>query len=193
MEPTNSGSGEVHAHPDSQPDKGEGMSGKFDNPPYTPGERARAFTGRVHDRADDLLDAAEERVDHVRGRLSGGARSARERTENFFDSAEDALDRRTGLLDTARQSPLPALGIAFAVGFLLAGSGDPERHPSVAKTKNQIKGALMGGLSAAVSQQLRSFIEEQGGIGGLLASLGVPLSHGHEDDHVGFEDEPRRV
>jgi hypothetical protein len=189
MEPTNSG-GEVHSHLSSQPDKGEGMSGKFDTP-STAGERARAFAGRMHDRTDDLLDAAEERMDHVRGRLAGSARSARDRAEGFFDGAEEALDRRTGLLDTARQSPLPALGIAFAVGFLLAGSGDSERHPSVSKTKNQIKGAIMGGISAAVSQQLRSFIEEQGGIGGLLASLGVPLSHGRDDEYGDFEDESR--
>jgi ElaB/YqjD/DUF883 family membrane-anchored ribosome-binding protein len=192
MESTSSGSGEVHSHLSSQPDKGEGMSGKFDTP-ATPGERARAFAGRMRDRTDDFLDAAEERVDHVRGRVAGSARTARERTEGFFDSAEDALDQRSGVLDAARQSPLPALGVAFAVGFLLAGSGDPERHPSVSKTKNQIKGAIMGGISAAVSQQLRSFIEEQGGIGGLLASLGVPLSHGRDDDYAGFEDEPRRA
>lgn len=192
MEPTNTGSGDVHSHPSTQPDKGEAMSGKFDTH-APPRERARAFAGRVHDRTDDFLDAAEERVDHVRGRLAGGARNARDRTGEFFDNAEDALDRRTGLLDSARQSPLPALGIAFAIGFLLAGSGDPERHPSVSKTKNQIKGAIMGGISAAVSQQLRSFIEEQGGIGGLLASLGVPLSHGREDDYGGFDDEPEHA
>ena len=58
MEPTSSGSGEVHSHLSSQPDKGEGMSGKFDAPPGSAGERARAVAGRVHDRADDFLDAA---------------------------------------------------------------------------------------------------------------------------------------
>jgi hypothetical protein len=193
MESTTGGSGDMHSHLSSQPDKGEGMSGKFETASGTARERAREFAGRMHDRTDDLLDAAEERAGDMRERLSGSARSARDRASGFFDSAENALDRRSGLLDSARQSPLPALGIAFAIGFLLAGSGDPERHPSVSKTKNQIKGAIMGGISAAVSQQLRSFIEAQGGIGGLLASLGVPLSQPQEDDYATLADEPRRV
>ena len=67
---------------------------------------------------------------------------------------------------------------AEPVGFLLAGDRGEEmegRHPTAAKAKNQIKGAIMGGVSAAISQQLRSFIEEQGGIGALLSAIGVPL------------------
>ena len=104
-----------------------------------------------------------------------------------MDGAEEAIDR-TGLLSTARRSPLPALGIAFAVGFLLAGSSDEEGHPSVSKAKNQIKGAIMGGISAAVSQQLRTFIEEQGGIGGLLAGLGIGAPDRFEADDRDLPD-----
>ena len=47
MESTTGGSGEVHAHISSQPDKGEGMSGKFD----THGGGAKEFTRRVRERA----------------------------------------------------------------------------------------------------------------------------------------------
>lgn len=70
---------------------------------------------------------------------------------------------------------MAAVGVAFAVGFLLAGDGDEEeaRHPAMLRVKNQIKGAILGGISAAVSQQMRTFMEEQGGISGLLGALGV--------------------
>lgn len=173
MESSSSGTGEVHAHLSSQPDKGEGMSGKFEAPHAGRGERAREMADRIADGAWELRD----RADRFTSRVGGATRDARERVGGYLDSAEEAIDR-TGLLDTARRSPLPALGIAFAIGFMLAGSSDEEGHPSVAKARNQIKGAIMGGISAAISQQLRTFIEEQGGIGGMLGSLGI----GHPAD-----------
>lgn len=174
MESTTGGSGEVHAHISSQPDKGEGMSGKFD----THGGGAKEFTRRVRERAEDAFGSARDRSSDLRDRVGGAAHRARDRAEYFIDEAEETLDARTGVLRSARSNPLAALGIAFAVGFLLAGDRGEEmegRHPTAAKAKNQIKGAIMGGVSAAISQQLRSFIEEQGGIGALLSAIGVPL------------------
>ena len=46
-----------------------------------------------------------------------------------------------------------------------------------------------GGISAAISQQIRTFIEQQGGLGAVLASLGIPLG-GHEDHPSDLDDEP---
>lgn len=103
-------------------------------------------------------------------------RSLRDRTGAAFETVRD---RSSGVLgrvaDIAKENPMAAMGVAFAVGFLLAGDGDEEesRHPALLRVKNQIKGAILGGISAAVSQQLRTFIEEQGGIGGVLGALGV--------------------
>jgi ElaB/YqjD/DUF883 family membrane-anchored ribosome-binding protein len=178
MESQTGGSGEVHAHISAQPDKGEGMSGKFDDVPSggARGGSARDFSRKMRDRADDAIGSARERGADMRDRLGEAARRTRGRADHLLDETEDTLEQRTGLVSSARESPLAALGIAFAIGFLLAGDGDePEKHPSVAKAKNQIKGAIMGGFSAAISQQLRSFIEDQGGVGTLLAALGVPV------------------
>lgn len=173
MEPS-SGSAEVHAHLSAEPDKGDGMSGKFD-PPGGAAEYAR----RVRDRAEDMMGSARARTSEFRDRVGGAAGRARRGAEYFVDEAEDVLETRTGVLRAARGNPMTALGIAFAVGFLLAGDGEePERPTSLSKAKNQVKGAIMGGISAAISQQLRTFIEDQGGIGAILSSLGVPLPGG---------------
>jgi ElaB/YqjD/DUF883 family membrane-anchored ribosome-binding protein len=185
MEPTTGGSGEVHAHIASQPDKGEGMSGKFDRD-----STARDLGRRVRQGAEDAFDSMRDRSGDLRERVGGAAHRARDRAGQFFDEAEERIGDHSGVLTTARHNPLAALGIAFAVGFLLAGDSDePERHPSLAKAKNQVKGAIMGGISAAISQQLRTFIEEQGGIGTLLASLGVPVPGGRDQPYFTPDDE----
>lgn len=118
-------------------------------------------------------------------------RSLRDRTGAAFDSVRE---RSSGVLgrvgDIARENPMAAVGVAFAVGFLLAGDGDEEesRHPALLRVKNQIKGAILGGISAAVSQQLRTFIEEQGGIGGVLGALGVHAPGRDWGDGEGDDD-----
>lgn len=186
MEPT-SGSGEVHSHLASHPDKGEGMSGKFDAD-ESAGERIRDLGGRAREGADDFVHSTRDRASELRDRLGGAAQRARGRAGRLIDDAEETIDDKTGVLSSAREYPLAALGVAFGIGFVLAGSGDEERHPSMAKAKNQIKGAIMGGISAAISQQLRTFIEEQGGIGALLGALGAPVSRGTDDEYLAADD-----
>lgn len=191
MESTTGGSGDVHAHLSSQPDKGEGMSGKYDLHQSGP---AGTEEGRgLRDRAAGAYEAARERGGEMRGRIGNAAHRARDRAEDIFDDAEIAIEERTGALTTVRRNPVAALGIAFALGFLLAGDSEETevRHPTVAKAKNQIKGAIMGGISAALSQQLRTFIEEQGGIGTLLATLGVPVPGSHGQPYFTPDDELR--
>lgn len=176
MESSTGGSGDVHAHISAQPDKGEGMSGKFDSP-----EGAAEFTRRVRDRAEEAFDSARTRTGELRDRVGGAAHRARRQAEYLFDEAEDTLENRTGMLGIAQSRPVAALGIAFAIGFMLAGDNEePERPTSLSKARNQIKGAIMGGISAALSQQLRTFIEEQGGIGAILATMGVSLPGGRD-------------
>lgn len=106
------------------------------------------------------------------------------------DRSHDApSDNRA--LNAARHNPLAAVGIAFALGFALAvrGRDDEEdaRHPALSRARNQIKGAIIGGVSAAISQQLRSFIEDQGGLGALLAAAGIELPGGDGDDEDAYE------
>lgn len=176
MESSTGGSGDVHAHISAQPDKGEGMSGKFDSP-----ESAADFTRRMRDRAEEAFDGARARSGDLRDRVGGAANRARRQAGYLFDEAEDTLETRTGMLGAAQARPMAALGVAFAIGFLLAGDNEePERPTSLSKARNQIKGAIMGGISAALSQQLRTFIEDQGGIAAILSTLGVSLPGGRE-------------
>lgn len=187
MESSSSGSGDVHAHISSQPDKGVGMSGKFDLPHDDPEGEGES----IRDRAAEAFEGMQERGAELRDRLGDAAHRARRRTGRLFDAAEERLEERTGALRAVERNPLAALGIAFALGFLLAGDSDETetRRPALAKAKNQIKGAIMGGISAAISQQIRTFIEQQGGLGAVLASLGIPLG-GHEDHPSDLDDEP---
>lgn len=121
-------------------------------------------------------------------------RTLRGRTEAAFETVRD---RSSGVLgrvgDLAKEKPLAAVGVAFAVGFLLAGDGDEEesRHPALLRVKNQIKGAILGGISAAVSQQMRTFIEEQGGISGLMGALGIsaPGRDWEEEEDGGYDED----
>lgn len=161
-------------------------------------ERSRPGTGEVHAH----ISAQPAKGIGMSGKFESAdrdsaARSARDRAEDALDSARE---RSSGLLgrvtSLARDNPMAAVGVAFAVGFLLAGDGDEEesRHPALLRVKNQVKGAILGGISAAVSQQMRSFIKEQGGISGLLGTLGVHMPErgwgdGEADDYEEAYDE----
>lgn len=112
-----------------------------------------------------------------------GPARTREQPSGAFYEGEDVVDENKGPLNAARHHPLAALGIAFAIGFALGTRGDDDhdnRHPAVSRARNQIKGAIIGGVSAAISHQLRSFIEDQGGIGALLAAVGVDIPGGDQ-------------
>lgn len=131
--------------------------------------RVRDVAGQARDRLQGMAGDLPDRM----GNLTG---QARERAGEALDRAERVLEER-GILDKVRENPLPALGVAFGLGFLLAGSGDQvqgKRSTTLYKAKNQIKGAIMGGLSAAVAQEGRNLLgmaQGKGNAGGLLGAL----------------------
>lgn len=166
--PSTTGAGEVHAHLSNQPDKGEQDSGKFnlDEASATARDRAADIGGQAQEKAGELADRARGKAEQLRGRAGEMASQARNRAGELLDRAGDSLEERTGAVTRVQENPLAALGIAFGVGFLLAGSSDG--NGSFGKAKHQLKGALMGGISAAISQQIRSALEEQGGLENLV-------------------------
>jgi hypothetical protein len=131
---------------------------------------------RVRDAAGQARDRLQGMTGDVSGRLGDVTGQARERAGEALGRAEQMLEER-GILDKVRENPLPALGVAFGIGFLLAGSGDQvqgKRSTTLYKARNQLKGAIMGGLSAAVAQEGRNLLgmaQGKGSQGGLLGAL----------------------
>jgi ElaB/YqjD/DUF883 family membrane-anchored ribosome-binding protein len=172
------GLGEVHAHI-SQPDKGRGTSGGYTSGPGGAGNDLEAQASEAKDRATAMLDDAREQAADVAGRVKHRAEElrdsaqeavgdARERASKAVDRAERELEERTGIVTMIRDNPLPALGIALAAGYLLAGSRRDKRGRLMNMATGQLRGAIMGGLSAALMNELRDIVAQQGGT---LASL----------------------
>lgn len=168
---TGLGGGGVHSQIGVQPSKGEGMSGKYDaaSPATGTVEGAKERAGEMADQARDQVhhaaDEARDRLADAKGRAEELVGQARSRAGDLLEQAEDSAPVRM-----ARDNPLPALGIAFAAGFLLAGSSDTGGR--FGRAKQQIRGAVMGGVSAALAQEVRGMLGMQDGEGGgLLDSL----------------------
>jgi hypothetical protein len=113
------------------------------------GQRARSLAGDVADRASDLASRARERVGAV------------------ADRATEELEDR-GWLARMRDNPLPALGVAFAAGFLLAGGGRGGRGSRV---RGELRSAVTAGLSAGLAQGARAFLRNAGAEDGVINSL----------------------
>lgn len=133
------------------------------------------FADQATDRAREMADEARERAsdmaDEARDRASGMASEASRRLESVLGEAENRIEEQTGLISMARQYPLAAAGVAFSVGFLLAGSSRGDRGGMMNNAMGQIRSALIGGVTAALSQELRSMMDEQGGLGNLMETL----------------------
>jgi ElaB/YqjD/DUF883 family membrane-anchored ribosome-binding protein len=142
-------------------------------------------TGGVHEEIDVIytpdrevsgMEQAQDVMDQARQQAQDFASQAKDRMEDLGDRASDMASRAksrlegTGVMDTIRDHPLPALGAAFAVGYLLAGSRRHERG-AMGMMRRQVRSAVMGGITAALAHEARSMMGMQGGGGGMLGSL----------------------
>ncbi len=171
-----SGMGEVHSHL-SQPEKGAGMSGRpagagFGGSDPQGGaadaasdarDRASAIVADAKDSAEEALDTARHKANEIRHRAEETVDQARTKASEAIHRAEHELEERTGVISMIRDNPLPALGIAVAVGYLAAGSRSRKRGRVMNLATRQLRGAVMGGISAALAREFRSIVNEQGG------------------------------
>jgi uncharacterized protein YjbJ (UPF0337 family) len=163
------GSGEVHSglHSGGQRDEysgiafsgsasGQGESGVRDKVAGA----ARGAAGSVRDQAGNLGGKAGDAASGARDRLSG-----------LSERAGSLLEGR-GIVGRLQENPLPALGVAFAVGFLVAGGTNQSRPDSpAARARNELRNALMAGLSSGVAQGARGFLDTAGRPEGVANSM----------------------
>ncbi len=169
------GSAEVHSRVTHGGEAGIGGGSSSERPlgSGTQGGGGRGGTGggeqslaeRGMERAREMADQASEQARELGDRATETASRARHQAAAALDQAEDVLEERTGLISTIRQNPLPALGIAFGFGFMLAGSDSGSRRRKggsgrggMQRTMDQAKSAVMGAISAAAAQQIRSLL-----------------------------------
>jgi hypothetical protein len=129
-------------------ESGGGVGGRVRNVAETVRERAGNLGGPVRNLAGNLGDAA--------GTVRDRARSVSER-------ATGALEKR-GMLDRLRDNPLPVLGVAFALGFLLAARDEDDDYGESrrGRARNELRDALMAGVATGLAQGARGFLSQAG-------------------------------
>jgi hypothetical protein len=120
--------------------------------------------GRVREVAERVSGPVRNLAGNLGPSVTEAADTVRERARTVSDRAKETLERR-GMLDRLRDNPLPVLGVAFALGFLLAardedddGFGESRRG----QARSELRDALMAGLTAGLAQGARGFLSQAG-------------------------------
>jgi hypothetical protein len=71
--------------------------------------------------------------------------------------------------EQARRNPLAAAGVAFALGYLVAGRGSAATP--VGRARKRLRGAVLAGAAAAVAEEARALLESEEGIAGFLSTF----------------------
>jgi len=161
------GSAEVHTglHSGRSSDELSAL-GFAEGSPSTGGVRER-----VTDRARTMAHSVRETAGTLGSRAGEVAGQARERLGDLSERTNRALEQR-GLLGRLQENPLPALAVAFGIGFLLAGGGrGGNADTPTGRVRRELRSALMAGLTAGAAQATRGFLQSAGRPDGALSSI----------------------
>ncbi|HEX6042644.1 hypothetical protein [Longimicrobium sp.] len=122
---------------------------------------------RLRGVADAVRDRIPEGVRNLGAKAGGATSGVRERLSGVNDRTTGMLESR-GLLDRLRDNPLPVLGVAFALGFLLSGRDDDDdfEPTRASRARSELRSALMAGVTAGIAQGARGFLGEASTEGG---------------------------
>jgi ElaB/YqjD/DUF883 family membrane-anchored ribosome-binding protein len=136
-------------------------------------DEAESAASRAAGRAQELYEDAREGAEELTDRASEYASQARSRVNDALHRAEDQLEEQTGAISMIRQYPLAAAGLAFGVGFLMAGSSRSSRKRSgvVGRASGQLRSAVLASVSTMLMQELQEMLDEHGGPAGLLSAI----------------------
>jgi ElaB/YqjD/DUF883 family membrane-anchored ribosome-binding protein len=185
--------GGMHTGPEAGGERMEGLGFANQELAEDTGSRVRGIADEAREQAEHLAERARHAAGELGHQAGDAAAAARERFSGLRDRANRALERQ-GILDRLRENPLPVLGVAFAVGFLLSGRDEAEAGSRAARARGELRGALLAGLSAGLAQGARSFLTEAGSEGGgFLSSLldGI-LGEAEASSRTGRPSAPRR-
>ena len=131
---------------------------------------ARSAADTVRGRAGEMAGAVRDRAETLGHRAGEAASHARDRVTRLSERTNDVLQQR-GLLSRLEENPLPALGVAFGLGFLLAGTGSSRADTPAGRARRELRNALMAGLTAGAAQATRGFIQSTGGAEGIFSAV----------------------
>ncbi|HEX5871650.1 MAG TPA: hypothetical protein VFY65_14585 [Longimicrobium sp.] len=119
--------------------------------------------GRLKDVADRVGGPVRNLAGNLGPRVSDAAGTVRERASGVAERASTALEKG-GVLSRLRDNPLPVLGVAFAIGFLLAARGDDDEYGETnrGRARSELRDALMAGVTAGLAQGARGFLSQAG-------------------------------
>jgi hypothetical protein len=129
---------------------------------------------RAVNRLGGAADTVRDQASHLGSRASELAGTARERAGEFATQAREGVGgaltgaetwlENTGMLERVRRNPLPALGVAFGIGFVLAARSNSaiRGNPNISRAAGQLRGAVMAGVSAAVAREAKHLLDTLG-------------------------------
>jgi hypothetical protein len=134
------------------------------------GRETASAGGRLRGAAETVRERVAGPARNLGARASEATSGVRDRLGGVRERANTALESR-GILDRLRENPLPLIGVAFALGFVLAGSDDADDEDGrpvtrASRARRELRSALMAGVSAGIAQGARGFLNQAGSQGG---------------------------